>query len=42
MFVEKRLPAGWEAWKKSRIDWVKNTKALYDSAKEEYARLKQA
>lgn len=42
MFVEKRLPAGWESWKKSRIDWVKNTKALYDSAKDEYARLKQA
>jgi hypothetical protein len=42
MFVEKRLPAGWETWKKSRIDWVKNTKSLYDSAKEEYARLKQA
>lgn len=42
MFVDKRLPAGWESWKKSRIDWVKNTKGLYDSAKEEYARLKQA
>ena len=39
MFVDKRLPAGWESWKKSRIDWVKNTKHLYDSAKEEYARL---
>ena len=42
MFVDKRLPVGWETWKKSRIDWVKNTKGLYDSAKEEYARLKQA
>jgi hypothetical protein len=42
MFVDKRLPAGWETWKKSRIDWVKNTKGLYDSAREEYARLKQA
>ena len=40
MFVDKRLPAGWESWKKSRLDWVKNTKGLYDSAKEEYARLK--
>jgi hypothetical protein len=39
MFVDKRLPAGWESWKKSRLDWVKNTKGLYDSAKEEYARL---
>jgi len=42
MFVDKRLPAGWETWKKSRLDWVKNTKALFDSAREEYARLKQA
>jgi hypothetical protein len=42
MFLDKRLPAGWESWKKSRIDWVKNTKGLYDSAKEEYARLKDA
>ena len=42
MFLDKRLPAGWESWKKSRIDWVKNTKGLYDSAKEEYARLKHA
>jgi hypothetical protein len=41
MFVEKRLPAGWETWKKSRIDWVKNTKGLYESAREEYKRLKQ-
>jgi hypothetical protein len=40
MFVDKRLPTGWETWKKSRIDWVKNTKGLYDSAKEEYERLK--
>jgi len=42
MFVDKRLPAGWETWKKSRLDWVKNTKALFDSAREEFARLKQA
>lgn len=40
MFVDKRLPAGWESWKKSRLDWVKSTKALFDSAREEYARLK--
>lgn len=42
MFIDKRLPAGWETWKKSRIDWVKNTKGLLDSARDEYARLKQA
>jgi hypothetical protein len=41
MFVDKRLPAGWETWKKSRIDWVKNTTALFESAREEYKRLKQ-
>lgn len=40
MFVEKRLPDGWETWKKSRIDWVKNTRALWASAREEYRRLK--
>ena len=40
MFVDKRLPAGWESWIKSRLDWVKSTKALFDSAREEYARLK--
>jgi hypothetical protein len=39
MFVEKRLPDGWKTWKKSRIDWVKNTKALWESAREEYRRL---
>jgi hypothetical protein len=41
MFVEKRLPAGWETWKKSRIDWVKNTTGLLHSAREEYTRLKE-
>jgi len=42
MFVDKRLPDGWETWKKSRIDWVKNTQGLLESAREEYLRLKQA
>lgn len=42
MFVDKRLPDGWETWKKSRIDWVKNTRGLWESAREEYRRLKQA
>jgi hypothetical protein len=40
MFVDKGLPAGWETWKKSRIDWVKNTRGLLESAREEYKRLK--
>jgi hypothetical protein len=40
MFVEKRLPEGWKTWKKSRIDWVKNTIGLLESAREEYKRLR--
>lgn len=42
MFIDKRLPVGWEMWKKSRLDWVKNTKGLFESAREEYTRLKGA
>jgi hypothetical protein len=38
MFVEKRLPDGWEAWKKSRLDWVTNTTGLIISAGKEYFR----
>jgi len=41
MFVDKHLPVGWETWKKSRVDWVKNTIELYKSAREEYSRLSQ-
>jgi hypothetical protein len=41
MFVDKRLPDGWETWKKSGIDWVKNTKGLLESAREEYRKLKR-
>src|SRR5262245_19110830 len=41
MFVDKRLPDGWETWKKSRIDWVRNTKALLISAGQEYRTLKR-
>lgn len=37
MFVKKRLPVGWETWKKTRIDWVINTTALIISAGKEYA-----
>lgn len=41
MFVDKRLPAGWESWKKSRLDWVTNTTALLISAEKEYWNLRQ-
>lgn len=40
MFVGKRLPAGWETWKKSRVDWVTNTTGLLLSAAKEYRKLK--
>jgi len=32
MFVDKRLPDGWESWKKTRIDWIKNTTGLLAGA----------
>jgi hypothetical protein len=40
MFVDKRLPDGWDTWKKSRIDWVTNTTALLIAAAKEYRALK--
>jgi len=40
MFVHKRLPEGWERWRKSRADWVKNTTALIVSASRDYHRSK--
>ena len=40
MFVDKHLPDGWETWKKSRIDWVRNTTGLLISAGKEYRTLK--
>jgi hypothetical protein len=40
MFVDKRLPEGWKTWKKSRIDWVRNTTGLLISAGQEYQTLK--
>jgi hypothetical protein len=40
MFVDKHLPDGWETWKKSRIDWVRNTTGLMISAAKEYLTLK--
>jgi len=39
MFVHKRLPNGWETWKKSRADWVVHTTWLMLSADKEYRRL---
>lgn len=41
MFVEKRLPDGWETWEKRRIDWVINTTGLMISAGKEYHALKR-
>ncbi|MGH8583814.1 MAG: hypothetical protein ACREWG_13745 [Gammaproteobacteria bacterium] len=41
MFVDKHLPDGWETWKKSRIDWVRNTTGLLISAGKEYRILKR-
>ena len=36
MFVQKRLPDGWQTWKKSRLDWVVHTTALLLGAAKEY------
>ena len=36
MFAEKRLPEGWERWRKLRIDWVRHTTALLISAGRSY------
>lgn len=42
MFVDKRLPDGWDTWEKSRKDWISNTHGLFESAKEEYNKHKPA
>jgi len=42
MFVDKRLPEGWESWKKTRLDWIINTNHLIESAREEYRILKRS
>ena len=39
MFVLKRLPEGFETWKKTRADWVRNTIHLAAGAAKEYVRL---
>jgi len=36
MFVEKRLPDGWERWKKTQLDWLRNTTGLLVSAARGY------
>jgi len=41
MFVDKRLPDGWETWKKLRKDWQKNTFHLMVSAAKHYHDLKR-
>ena len=41
MFVEKRLPDGWQSWKKSRVDWVTNTTGLLISAAKAYRALRR-
>jgi hypothetical protein len=42
MFVDKRLPDGWETWKKSKTDWLRHTIGLLISASREYRTLKHA
>ncbi|HXI75471.1 MAG TPA: hypothetical protein VNG94_07775 [Pyrinomonadaceae bacterium] len=42
MFVDKRLPEGWQTWRKLRVDWVKNTTGLLIAAAKEYRTLKAA
>jgi len=32
MFVDKRLPTGWETWKKTAISWIKATLRLTKDA----------
>lgn len=41
MFMDKRLPAGWEGWKKTRRDWARNTTALLVAAAREYRGLRR-
>lgn len=40
MFVEKRFPEGWQSWKKTRADWIKNSVALMVGAGEAYLALR--
>jgi hypothetical protein len=36
MFVDKRLPEGWETWRKTRVDWMVHTASLVASAAREF------
>jgi hypothetical protein len=42
MFVHKQLPQGWDSWKKTRLDWVRNTTGLLLSAGTALLSLKRA
>src|SRR5207248_2138336 len=37
--ADRRFPAGWETWKKTRFDWVVGTAYLMHSAWVEYEKL---
>jgi hypothetical protein len=39
MFVDKTFPDGWETWRKTRADWIKNTTALIVSSAKAYLAL---
>jgi len=39
MFVDKRLPDGWESWPKTAKGWVANSLALLQSATSEFVAL---
>jgi hypothetical protein len=40
MFKEKRFPAGWDSWKKTRHGWIVNTTELLYAAAVEYIHIK--
>jgi hypothetical protein len=41
MFLDKRLPEGWDTWKKTRRDWVVNASALAVHAAIAYAAMRR-
>ncbi|MEI8028002.1 MAG: hypothetical protein WCI18_16750 [Pseudomonadota bacterium] len=41
MFIEKKLPDGWETWPKYSGDWVKSTLALASGATKSYVNLRR-
>lgn len=36
MFLDMTLPAGWDTWKKRRVDWTLHTTGLLVTAAKEY------